>query len=704
MPHLHAAPAPSNSRSAEGCRHHEHQDSTMTTMATSSSVADDSLADDMPIQFATKGYFGASDPAVLALASKSNNSDSASHAVISSFDSTSTDSSNINSAATSSSPPHPSNKNGHSPTTNNASSKSMISPSPPKLTVAGARIATDESSVGDNNDGSGTDGHVQGHEGPALTIYGSPRWTHSPIQVQRRVVSEEDEERPGEYDGWKTTGTRNKYGYQYNYGRHNPTNLRYAQVPPEYDHDGSNAPLRPTGPFSFSSPAPSEIPTTTTTTTTGDKNKRPADEDDGVPIENEVSPQPKKAKSEVVESESQSGHPDHDTEEDNRKDTRSSNGTERTAATSSKRASPPGHDHPYPQSQYSHPPPRPHQQHGSTCDERYHHQHHHHPHHPGSYRSADPAYQDDPRSDPHRHRNHYGHHNYHHNLHRDPTYRTYTGPPPRQLSRSSSMPNRQNHHHYYPYHWVEDHHGYQPVGGPPPGPGVGSGHPPSYPPSYHQHRRHGGPHGAGGYEPTFHSTYPQSHGHGRRHPTSTNRCVKLEEPIPPKSAWTDVGKAVEVVLPDFHRLVNYPDYLTKGGRHNPSPDGSGENGTANTEGRRNCVMCGKLRICSAASLMQNQRGRHVALKSTEIGSGSSGDDSTDEKDDGTAHIIPKQNKGLCTACDVTIWVMTSNGMEIKWCKGCKNFRPWAGFGEKGLATKCVRCRDRQREKYRSAKK
>jgi hypothetical protein len=41
----------------------------------------------------------------------------------------------------------------------------------------------------------------------------------------------------------------------------------------------------------------------------------------------------------------------------------------------------------------------------------------------------------------------------------------------------------------------------------------------------------------------------------------------------------------------------------------------------------------------------------------------------------------------------------SSGLEIKWCKGCKNFRPWASFGDKGLATKCVRCRERQREKY-----
>lgn len=61
--------------------------------------------------------------------------------------------------------------------------------------------------------------------------------------------------------------------------------------------------------------------------------------------------------------------------------------------------------------------------------------------------------------------------------------------------------------------------------------------------------------------------------------------------------------------------------------------------------------------------------------------------------------IPTQNKGLCTICDVNVWIVAASGLEIKWCKGCKNFRPWAAFGDKGLATKCVRCRERQREKY-----
>jgi len=70
---------------------------------------------------------------------------------------------------------------------------------------------------------------------------------------------------------------------------------------------------------------------------------------------------------------------------------------------------------------------------------------------------------------------------------------------------------------------------------------------------------------------------------------------------------------------------------------------------------------------------------------------------------GSYAIIPTQNKGLCTHCDVNVWVVNQTQLEIKWCKGCKNFRPWAAFGEKGLATKCVRCRERQREKYAAQK-
>ena len=44
--------------------------------------------------------------------------------------------------------------------------------------------------------------------------------------------------------------------------------------------------------------------------------------------------------------------------------------------------------------------------------------------------------------------------------------------------------------------------------------------------------------------------------------------------------------------------------------------------------------------------------------------------------------IPKQNKGVCNNCDVAIWVVNPSGMNIKWCKGCKNFKKWIMFGVK----------------------
>lgn len=166
-------------------------------------------------------------------------------------------------------------------------------------------------------------------------------------------------------------------------------------------------------------------------------------------------------------------------------------------------------------------------------------------------------------------------------------------------------------------------------------------------------------------------------------PPSANRCVPLTEPIPSKF-WGESDKSKDVVLPDFHRLVNFPDYLAKSRSASFTVDGN-----ATPEGKKHCVMCGKLRFCSVSSLVNKSRTPRLDA-----------DEAKDQdEDDGTAHIIPRQNKGLCTACDVTVWVVTKDGVEIKWCKGCKNFRPWAAFGDKGSATKCVRCRDRQREKY-----
>ena len=131
-------------------------------------------------------------------------------------------------------------------------------------------------------------------------------------------------------------------------------------------------------------------------------------------------------------------------------------------------------------------------------------------------------------------------------------------------------------------------------------------------------------------------------------------------------------------LPDFAQLINFPD---KGGGK----------GAKSSNGTKQCVMCGKFRRSSAGS--GSVAGRRVKTDAA----------AAEGPLHETAQIIPRQNKGVCTVCDVAVWVVQGQDLEIKWCKGCKNFRPWAAFGDKGLATKCVRCRKRQKEKYATQK-
>ena len=134
-------------------------------------------------------------------------------------------------------------------------------------------------------------------------------------------------------------------------------------------------------------------------------------------------------------------------------------------------------------------------------------------------------------------------------------------------------------------------------------------------------------------------------------------------PSSTSSHWADAK------LPEFSRLVNYPHHLARGRGDKSVP----------ADGKKHCVMCGQLRLCSAA----------VARTHNNNGS----------PENKTLHIIPRQNKGVCTCCDVAVWSCLATDTDIKWCKGCKNFRPWAAFGDKGSATKCMRCRKRQKDKY-----
>lgn len=159
---------------------------------------------------------------------------------------------------------------------------------------------------------------------------------------------------------------------------------------------------------------------------------------------------------------------------------------------------------------------------------------------------------------------------------------------------------------------------------------------------------------------------------------SKRKCVPLKPPIPSKFQG-DIEQAKNCPVPEFTSLVNFPVHMSQ------------KQSVNLPEGMRCCVMCGQACPCSNGN--KNKKNK----KSGEAGTRNA-EDLMREKSNGYA-IIPTQNKGLCTLCDVNVWVVCSNGLEIKWCKGCKNFRPWAAFGDKGLATKCLRCRERQREKY-----
>ena len=92
----------------------------------------------------------------------------------------------------------------------------------------------------------------------------------------------------------------------------------------------------------------------------------------------------------------------------------------------------------------------------------------------------------------------------------------------------------------------------------------------------------------------------------------------------------------EARIPDFSFLINYSPRTDK-----------------LSEGTKCCVMCGEIRGCN--------QGKSTKTKSMKSSEGYSQD----------TVVIPNQNKGLCTLCDVKVWVIKKDNTEIKWCKGCK---------------------------------
>ena len=158
--------------------------------------------------------------------------------------------------------------------------------------------------------------------------------------------------------------------------------------------------------------------------------------------------------------------------------------------------------------------------------------------------------------------------------------------------------------------------------------------------------------------PRNHPGHAMTFEHQKPKQKSFMKCVTLSCPVP-NHFQGDMAKCRGEKVPEFTFLVNFP-LCNKQAMLPP--------------GKRCCVMCGELCWASPSNRSKGKNPNESAF-------------------------IPNQNKGLCTSCDVNIWIVKESNMQIKWCKGCKNFQTWAAFGEKGSATKCMRCRERQREKY-----
>eukprot|EP01082_Thalassiosira_pseudonana_P005118 g4748.t1 g4748 contig16:224284-228296(+) len=167
---------------------------------------------------------------------------------------------------------------------------------------------------------------------------------------------------------------------------------------------------------------------------------------------------------------------------------------------------------------------------------------------------------------------------------------------------------------------------------------------------------------------------------------SKRKCVPIKPPIPSKFQG-DIQKYRDAQVPEFNNLVNFPGHMSQ--KQAPNIP----------EGMRCCVMCGQACPCSSSNKQKKSDKSGPGSGVAPLGNNNSNKSVSSANTGSGFAIIPTQNKGLCTLCDVNVWIVTQSGLEIKWCKGCKNFRPWAAFGDKGLATKCMRCRDRQREKY-----
>jgi hypothetical protein len=170
-------------------------------------------------------------------------------------------------------------------------------------------------------------------------------------------------------------------------------------------------------------------------------------------------------------------------------------------------------------------------------------------------------------------------------------------------------------------------------------------------------------------------------------------CVPMKTPIPPRFLG-DRKRALSTPYPDFSGLANFSYKATQ--------DLTREYPEEFPDGTSCCMMCGdacwdkkKVDIIKPTSVSSAKR--RYGRSSTGTASSDGAEDAMDDSYE-VGHI-PTQNKGVCNRCDTKVWIHKDSGTILKWCKACKNFVPWAAFGDKGSATKCVPCRDRQKQSY-----
>jgi hypothetical protein len=108
----------------------------------------------------------------------------------------------------------------------------------------------------------------------------------------------------------------------------------------------------------------------------------------------------------------------------------------------------------------------------------------------------------------------------------------------------------------------------------------------------------------------------------------------------------------EASVPDFSKLMNFPPPVGKQTRN----------------GKRRCIMCGHwrsvLRIVGKMSVVPP--------------------------------IIPYDNKGVCTDCQVRVWNVVETNLAIKFCQQCRNFRECAAFSDDDTTCKYCQCSERPR--------